>query len=298
MSKRSQSTYRNSELARSKVKKNRVASIFSNIFMQHHSEIGLVEDRANSTTIIRIIVGLLLVHIIIIGGIILHGKIEEENETALATLAPPPAEPAVAPKKNIRPEPKVGPQSNPTHISQVTATPAQATQQPAQPVAVVTPPPAHTQPAADAPTQAATPPATPPTVAADTPYKTVTLTSGKSLNALARENGVTLQQILAINPNITNPNVVAANSKIRIPLAADSQEAQDINQRKEEQRIQKEGLPYKVKKGDMLGPIAKRFNTSVDAIQKLNNMGKSTNIRVGQELKIPATDKARKLLKP
>lgn len=294
MSKRPQSTYRNSDLARSKVKKNRVVTLFSNIFMQHPSEIGLVEDRSNSTTIIRIIVGLLLVHIIIIGGIILHGKIEEEHETTVATLVPPPSAPVTEVKKNIRPEPKTGPQSNPAHISQVTAANAQATQQPVQPVAVVTP----TQVQQTATTTPVAP-ATPANTASrteDTPYKTVTLTSGKSLNALAREHGITLQQILAINPNITNPNIVAANTKIRIPLAADSAEAKDINQRKEEQRIQKEGLPYKVKRGDMLGPIAKRFGTSVEAIQKLNNMGKSTNIRIGQEIKIPATDKARKAL--
>lgn len=295
MSKRSQSTYRNSDLARSKVKKNRVATLFSNIFMQHPSEIGLVEDRSNSTTIIRIIVGLLLVHIIIIGGIILHGKIEEEHDTTVATLVSPPSAPVAEQKKNIRPEPKTGPQSNPAHISQVTAAHAQATQQPAQPIAVVTPTPTQQTATPSTPVAPATPANTPSHTEA-TPYKTVTLTSGKNLNALAREHGITLQQILAINPNITNPDLVAANTKIRIPLAADSQEAKDINQRKEEQRIQKEGLPYKVRRGDMLGPIAKRFGTSVEAIQKLNNMGKSTNIRIGQQIKIPATDKARKEL--
>lgn len=42
---------------------------------------------------------------------------------------------------------------------------------------------------------------------------------------------------------------------------------------------------YKVKKGDTLGAIAKRFHTSVANIQKWNNL-KSTNIQIGQTLKL------------
>ncbi len=43
---------------------------------------------------------------------------------------------------------------------------------------------------------------------------------------------------------------------------------------------------YKVKSGDTLGALAKRYGTSVAAIQAANNL-KSTNLRVGQSLSIP-----------
>lgn len=43
---------------------------------------------------------------------------------------------------------------------------------------------------------------------------------------------------------------------------------------------------YKVKSGDTLGHIAKRYHTSVSAIKRLNHL-KSDNINVGQVLKIP-----------
>lgn len=43
---------------------------------------------------------------------------------------------------------------------------------------------------------------------------------------------------------------------------------------------------YKVKSGDTLGAIAKRFGTSVGAIQSANNL-KSSNLRIGQSLSIP-----------
>ena len=45
---------------------------------------------------------------------------------------------------------------------------------------------------------------------------------------------------------------------------------------------------YTVKKGDSLYSIAKQFNTSVGAIQNLNNLS-SANLTIGQQLKIPTT---------
>ena len=45
---------------------------------------------------------------------------------------------------------------------------------------------------------------------------------------------------------------------------------------------------YKVKSGDNLGAIAAKYGTTVSAIQAANGMGKKTNIRAGQTLKIPA----------
>ena len=43
---------------------------------------------------------------------------------------------------------------------------------------------------------------------------------------------------------------------------------------------------YKVKSGDTLGSIAKRFSTKVATIQKLNNL-KTTKLKIGQTLSIP-----------
>ena len=49
-----------------------------------------------------------------------------------------------------------------------------------------------------------------------------------------------------------------------------------------------EATNYIVKKGDSLYLIAKRFNTTVNEIIKLNNL-KSTSLSINQELKIPNT---------
>jgi len=43
---------------------------------------------------------------------------------------------------------------------------------------------------------------------------------------------------------------------------------------------------YRVKKGDTLWTISRKYNTSVASIQKSNRMGRSKLIRVGQDLVI------------
>ena len=66
---RKQTAFRNSELDRAKPRHH----FFHSLLKRHHSDTGLVEDRTSSVTIVRIIVGLLLLHLIIIGGVLLRG---------------------------------------------------------------------------------------------------------------------------------------------------------------------------------------------------------------------------------
>ncbi len=47
------------------------------------------------------------------------------------------------------------------------------------------------------------------------------------------------------------------------------------------------GLHYRVRRGDTLGRIARRFGTSIGALQRVNNLASAHRIRVGQMLLIP-----------
>lgn len=281
MSQRSQSSYRNSDLARTKGKKGGFLGFFNQTLKRHRSEVGLVEDSHSSTTIIRIIVGLLLVHLIIIGGVILHGKIDAgSSAVADSALTPPPAEVTTV----VAPQPVPGPIANPSHITQPVPTGAVAVKpvevEAVEPVAATTTP----------------TPAEPTTTPADTPHKVAVLGTGETLTRFAAKHNTTVAAVLAINPEITNPDRIAAGTNIRVPLPANSEEAQQIAADREAARMEREGVPYKVRGGDNLGKIANRFGTSVSAIQKLNNMT-GTNIRVGQQISIPATNKAREYAK-
>ena len=51
-------------------------------------------------------------------------------------------------------------------------------------------------------------------------------------------------------------------------------------------RVNNGVLRYIIEKGDTLYSLAKRYNTTVDAIKELNNLS-SNNLALGQEIMIP-----------
>ncbi len=79
---RKKDTYTSPPLTRVKPKRH----FFRSLLKRHHSETGLVEDKTSSVTIVRIIIGLLLLHLIIIGGVLLRGHLVRD---AGETTTPP-----------------------------------------------------------------------------------------------------------------------------------------------------------------------------------------------------------------
>jgi murein DD-endopeptidase MepM/ murein hydrolase activator NlpD len=102
--------------------------------------------------------------------------------------------------------------------------------------------------------------------------------SGESLEKIARNYGVSVQELLKANKNI-NPNKLKVGENLCIPQKT-STKTQDY-------------AIYKVKKGDTLYSIAKKFGVDVQELKSFNNL-KSENIIEGQELKIPAKGTAKK----
>ena len=45
-------------------------------------------------------------------------------------------------------------------------------------------------------------------------------------------------------------------------------------------------LPYRVKKGENLADVAKKYNVTVDQLRKWNNTGEDGGLTVGQLLKV------------
>lgn len=87
----------------------------------------------------------------------------------------------------------------------------------------------------------------------------------------------------------------SATSKEKELKTAEKKSAKNTASNKE--KAKKETAPakpktYKVKRGDTLEKIARANGTTVAAIQSANNMGKSTRIDIGQNLKLPTTGPA------
>ena len=89
---------------------------------------------------------------------------------------------------------------------------------------------------------------------------------GDTLRIIAAKFGTTVESILKLNPNITNPNLIFVGQAISIPSGATT---------------------YLVQRGDTLRIIDNKFGTSVDALLALNPKITNQNlIYVGQVITV------------
>jgi tyrosinase len=103
---------------------------------------------------------------------------------------------------------------------------------------------------------------------------TYVVRAGDTMRKIAQACGITLQTLIAANPEVTNPNLIYPGQVLRtkpgvvIPPTG--------------------GQTYIVQRGDTLRIIANRFGTTVDAILKLNPQITNANIIfVGQSIRLP-----------
>lgn len=103
-----------------------------------------------------------------------------------------------------------------------------------------------------------------------------TVKKGDSLYSIARAYNTSVNDIISLN-NLKSTNL-SIGQVIRIPEKYTPPDDMVIPTY----------VNYTVKKGDSLYSIAKKYNTTVDAIVKDNNL-KNTNLSIGQNLKIRST---------
>lgn len=158
---------------------------------------------------------------------------------------------------------------------------------------------AATLPPPPAESSNATPqPPPPPPVAPAPPEPTTseyTVVKGDTFATIAKKSGVSVKAIEEANPGV-NARKLKIGQKLNIPAAnSPSPTAATQGATATEPGMTAGAAPeeaasgertYKVKSGDTLTTIAKRFHVSIKRIESANGL-KTTNIRVGQKLKIP-----------
>ncbi len=113
-------------------------------------------------------------------------------------------------------------------------------------------------------------------------YEDYTVKKGDSLYSIATKYGVSVNEIKSANNLSSNLLNIGQVLKIKVGeetlgiLECFGEGYDDIG---------KNYVTYTVKKGDNLYSIAKKYNTSVDNIIRLNNLT-STSLSIGQVLKI------------
>jgi len=119
-------------------------------------------------------------------------------------------------------------------------------------------------------------------------YDTVAVDSPTDLRVVARLIDVTLAELQRLNPALLllqTPQGIARYD-VRVPLGYGTTFARRIAEVPPEERLVY--YRHKVRRGEVLGVLARRYGTTVRAIQDANRMGRKTLIRIGQELLIPS----------
>ncbi len=130
--------------------------------------------------------------------------------------------------------------------------------------------PATTPPATTAAPVATTiPPTT--TAPADTGPRTVTVEAGDSLSQIAKDNGMTLEELVALNA-ICDVNQLYVGQVLLLAAEDDDTDAEPSE------------ATITVQAGDSLSKIAKRHDTTVEDLMALNDIDDPNTILVGQSL--------------
>ncbi len=298
--KRQHDSFTNSGLGRAKPRHHVFHSFVNTRLKRNRSQMGLVEDRTSSTTIVRIIIGLLMLHLVIIGGVLLKGHVDKMagGVSVPPALTPPPR----AAQNEVLSQPPAAPVAS--------ATPAQASS-PAAPVAaapagnhitqsmqggelfpegnaavaapaptpvVVNPPVLEPAPAAPAA------PATPAPAEATTTIKHL-VNSGDTWYGIAQKHGISMDALKAANPTAARKTHLYQGSYLNVPVKADSEAARAAAAA---QPVETPAATYTVKRGDTLAKIARKHKMSVPALMKLNDLTEkdARRIKIGQELKV------------
>ena len=107
--------------------------------------------------------------------------------------------------------------------------------------------------------------------------------SGDTLLRIGFKFGVTPSVIQSYN-NISNPNLIRVGQLLKIPTSAAGSPAQEAAS---EPEPEPEPTTYRVRSGDSLWGIARRFGVSSSALAELNGINNANFIRIGQLLTIP-----------
>ena len=100
---------------------------------------------------------------------------------------------------------------------------------------------------------------------------TYTVRYGDSLWKIANRYGVSVNSLVSLN-NIQNPNLIYPGQQIRVKVSSNNNQANT--------------LYYRVRRGDSLWRIARRYRTTVSNLVRLNNIKNPNLIYIGQILRI------------
>lgn len=113
------------------------------------------------------------------------------------------------------------------------------------------------------------------------PYDRYRVRSGDTLGRIAKRFRTTVSALVAMN-DLRQVHLIRPGQVLKVPAAsmAAAPAVQEPRQQQERQR-------YRVRRGDTLGRIARRFDTTVDTLVAMNSLSQADKIKRGQVLQVP-----------
>jgi membrane-bound lytic murein transglycosylase D len=112
------------------------------------------------------------------------------------------------------------------------------------------------------------------------------LKNSLSLLALAKNTGLTRDQLLGWNPALSaQTRSVPAGYRVKVPVDSKAQPVIEAaqSQAKEQPKV----VHHQVKRGETVFQIARRYGASVDRILQKNGMPKTHRLQAGTTLLVP-----------
>lgn len=125
----------------------------------------------------------------------------------------------------------------------------------------------------------------------ETPFEfdTVQLSESVDIDVAARASGTTVEALHKLNPGLkrwlTPPATPEQPWALRIPTGASEQFAKNLESFGAREKLKFE--VHKVKKGDTLSGIARRYGSIPEVILRMNNLKNVRSLRLGTELLVP-----------
>jgi membrane-bound lytic murein transglycosylase D len=117
-------------------------------------------------------------------------------------------------------------------------------------------------------------------------YETVTISRQAQLKDISQTTGVDLAALRLLNPELRYQILPPESYNLRIPKGSQEQLMAGLDAIPISQLPQRSYVRHKVRTGQTLSTIARKYHTSVRNIMRANNM-RNTRIRAGKTLKIP-----------
>jgi membrane-bound lytic murein transglycosylase D len=117
-------------------------------------------------------------------------------------------------------------------------------------------------------------------------FQEIELKNSLSLLALAKNTGLTRDQLLGWNPALSaQTRSVPAGYRVKVPVDSKAQPVIEVaqSQAKEQPKV----VHHQVKRGETVFQIARRYGASVDRILQKNGMPKTHRLQAGTTLLVP-----------